>query len=188
MDPTKLLESDHREVETLFSQIDKAEGGERQRHVDALANALQAHMELEERVVYPVVRSIIGPEEAEEGDTEHQLARKTLAEMVALSPDEPGFGAAMESTKAGIAHHVREEEGEVFPRLRKEGSEALAEMATPFMKLRLELGMPMDAAALTAASSKDELLAEAQEAGLDVSSSMTKEQLAGALAKTMTSG
>jgi hypothetical protein len=67
------------------------------------------------------------------------VARKALAEMVNLSPDKPGFGAALDSVKAGIAHHVNEEESEVFPKHRKEGQDVLAQVVTPFMHERVAL-------------------------------------------------
>jgi Hemerythrin HHE cation binding domain len=184
MDVTKLLEADHRQVEELFRQIDAAKGDDRLPYIEELRTALKAHMELEEQVVYPAMGSVTGGEAVEEASTEHELARKSLAEMVDLAPDDPGFGAAMESTKAGIEHHVEEEENEVFPQLRKDGS-VLAEIATPFMHKRMELGLPMDAEALSAAATKDELLAEAKNAGLDIVSSMTKEQVAQELATAM---
>ena len=103
-----------------------------------------------------------------------------------LAPDEPGFGAALESLKAGISHHVEEEETDVFPKLRKEGSKILDDIATPFMRERIELGMPVAADALSDATTKDELLAEAKAANVDEATSMTKEQLADALASKMT--
>jgi len=184
MDPTKLLEADHRQVEALFKAIDKAEGDERTPLIHELETAVKAHMELEEQVLYPAMAPATGEEEVEEGNKEHELARKSLADMVGLGPDEPGFGAAMEATKAGIEHHVKEEEEQVFPKLRQDGS-ILQEISTPFMHKRLELGLPVTADALSAAATKEELLEEAQSAGLDVSSSMTKDQLADALAKVM---
>jgi hypothetical protein len=49
------------------------------------------------------------------------------------------------------------------------------------MQKRLELGLPTDADALAAASTKDELVAEAAEAEVDGASSMTKDQLASSL-------
>src|SRR5436190_23095073 len=110
MDPTRLLEADHRQVESLFEAIEKAEGDERIPLVQELEASLKAHMELEETVLYPAMAPATGDEEVEEGNKEHELARKSLADMVALSPDEPGFGAAMEATKAGISHHGEEEE------------------------------------------------------------------------------
>ena len=185
MDPTKLLEADHRTVEDLFARIEKAEGDDRAPFIDELATALRAHMELEETTVYPKMTPATGDEAVEEGNTEHELARKALQDMLDLAPDEPGFGAALEAVKAGITHHVEEEEGEVFPQLRKD-SELLQAIATPFMQKRLEVGLPMDADALAAASTKDELAAEAASAGIDVDGSMTKADIAGALAEHMT--
>jgi hemerythrin superfamily protein len=185
MDPTKLLEADHRTVEALFDQIKSAEGDARTPLIDELATSLRSHMELEERVLYPAMEPVTGAETVEEANTEHELARKTLAEMLNLAPDKPGFEAALESVKAGIEHHVGEEESEVFPKLRKEGERILSDIATPFMHKRAELGLPMDGAALAAASTKDELLAEAQNAGVEVTASMTKEQLAEALVSSM---
>jgi iron-sulfur cluster repair protein YtfE (RIC family) len=185
MDPTKLLEADHRTVEALFDEIKSAEGDARSPLIDELATSLRAHMELEEKVLYPAMESVTGAETVEEANTEHELARKTLAEMLNLAPDKPGFEAALESVKAGIEHHVQDEETEVFPKLRKQGESVLREIATPFMHTRSELGLPMDAAALAAASTKDELLAEAQNAGVEGSASMTKEELAEALVSSM---
>jgi hemerythrin superfamily protein len=185
MDVTKILETDHRKVERLFKQIEGAEGDERQPLIDELAQSLRGHMELEEKVVYPAMEPVTGHEPVEEGNVEHELARKGLQDLIALAPDEPGFGAALDAVKAGIEHHVEEEEDEIFPKLRKEGSSTLEEMATPFMQKRLELGLPMEADALAAASTKDELLAEAEQAGIEGTSSMNKQELAAALASKM---
>ena len=185
MDVTKVLEADHRQVEELFAKIEGADGAARQPFIDELVTSLKAHMELEEQVLYPAMEPVTGHEEVQEGITEHELGRKGLKDLVRLAPDVPGFGAALDSVKAGITHHVKEEETEVFPKLRKDGAKVLEKMATPFMKKRLELGLPMGADALAAASSKEELLAEAKSAGVDGAASMTKAELADALAEVM---
>lgn len=185
MDPTKLLESDHRKVEELFAKIEKAEGDARTPFITELEASLEAHMQLEEDVVYPAMGPVVGAEAVEEGNKEHELARKALADMVALAPDEPGFGGAMEAVKAGIEHHVEEEEKEVFPTLRKEAPELLREMATPFMHKRTALGLPFDASSLAEASTKEELLDEARNAGIEGTASMTKDELAEALTEAM---
>jgi iron-sulfur cluster repair protein YtfE (RIC family) len=186
VDPTKILEADHRQVEDLFDKIAKADGEERSPLVSELAESLRGHMMLEEQVLYPAMGRVTGDEAVEEARTEHELARKTLDEMVKLAPDEPGFDGAMESVKAGIEHHVEEEEGEVFPKLRSDGT-VLDEIATPFMHKRVELGLPFDAAALASASTKEELVTEAVEAGVEDASSMTKDQLAETLVRKMAS-
>lgn len=186
VDITKMLEADHRQVEALFSKIEKADGPERKPFIDELATSLRGHMQLEETVVYPKMGGATGGESVEEANKEHELARKGLADMLSLAPDQPGFGAALDAVKAGIEHHVKEEEGEVFPKLRKDGANVLEALATPFMQKRIELGMPMEPDALAAASTKDELLSEAKNANIEGASSMTKEQLAEALARQMT--
>jgi hemerythrin superfamily protein len=185
MDVTKILEADHRKVEALFDQIEDADGAARQPSIDELVASLRGHMALEESVVYPAMEPVTGEEAVEEGNKEHELARDGLAQMIELAPDEPGFGAALDSVKAGIAHHVQEEEDEIFPKLRKDGSTVLEDMATPFMQKRVELGMPVEADALAAASSKRELVDEAKSAGVDDAASMTKAQLTEALAAKM---
>ena len=112
------LESEHRHVEELFSKLENAHSESEQRPVvDELAAELTRHMEVEESQVYPEAAKI-DPEMATEGENEHQLARDGLASLEAMI-GQPGFGAALEMLKAGIDHHVAEEEAEVFPALRK---------------------------------------------------------------------
>jgi len=186
MDVTKILEADHRKVETLFDQIENADGAERQPLIDELVESVRGHMQLEESVVYPAMEPATGSEAVEEANKEHELAREGLASMVELAPDEPGFDGALESVKAGITHHVEEEEGEVFPKIRQNNS-VLEQIATPFMQKRVELGLPIEADALDAALTKDELVAEAEAANMDGAASMTKAELSEALASKMAS-
>jgi hemerythrin superfamily protein len=185
MDVTRILEADHRTVEELFDKIENTEGAARMPLIEELATNLLAHMALEEEVVYPKMKPVTGEEPVQEGETEHELAKKALKDVQSLAPDEPGFGAALDALIAGITHHVDEEENDVFPKLRSKGESVLADMATPFMAKRLALGMPMPADALAAASSKDELVAEAENAGIDGASAMKKEELAEALSEAM---
>jgi iron-sulfur cluster repair protein YtfE (RIC family) len=183
MDITKLLEADHRQVEDLFTQIEEAQDADRTSLLAELEQALHAHMQLEETVLYPAMSPATGDEAVEEATVEHELARKGLADAMRLAT-KPGFGAALDAVKAGIEHHVDEEESEVFPKLRKD-RRILESVATSFMQKRAELGLPMDADALAAASTKEELLAEAKHAGVESASSMSKAELAGALAQKM---
>jgi hypothetical protein len=185
MDVTKILEKDHRDAKSLFDRIPDAEGAPRQALIDELNTSLRAHMELEEQVVYPAIKPVVADDDVQEGITEHELARQGLDAMLELAPDEPGFDGALESLKAGVLHHVDEEETDLFPQVRKDGGAILDELATPFMEKRLELGLPMDPDAIAAASSKDELVAEAEAAGVDGARSLTKAELADALASKM---
>jgi iron-sulfur cluster repair protein YtfE (RIC family) len=182
MDVTRMLEADHRMVEGLFSQIKDAKGQERTALVTELAEALQGHMQLEEQVVYPAMEPITGAESVQEGNKEHELARKTLADVVALAPEEPGFEAALDSLKAGIEHHVNEEEETLFPRLRRDGQEVIESLVDPVISTRQSLGMKVNPSALAEGASKEQLVEEAQGLDIEGAASMNKDELAEALA------
>jgi hypothetical protein len=101
----------------LTMLADTDEGEQRRALASQVNEALSLHMRLEEELVYPLVAEDVGEEDREEGDAEHTLARNGLATMLDMV-DEPGFGASVEMLKAGILHHVHEEETEVLPELK----------------------------------------------------------------------
>lgn len=184
MDVTRILEADHRHAESLITTIKKTDGEQRMPVIEQLVDALRNHMELEETVVYPVLKEVMGEESLKEANTEHELARKALGDVMRLAPDEPGFGAALDALEAGVKHHVHDEESDVFPELRK-STPALEGMASPFMEKRMALGLPMTAPALSDAFTKDELRKEAETVGVADAGRMKKEDLAVALAAKM---
>jgi hemerythrin-like domain-containing protein len=118
-DPLRILRADHREVEQLLTQLaDSDEGTEREQMIDELRTKLTLHMELEEQMLYPLVADMVGQEDEEEAEVEHTLARDGLEKLVSMSAM-PGFGAVVEMLKAGIKHHVEEEEKELLPALKE---------------------------------------------------------------------
>lgn len=155
------LEAEHREVESLLEQLEEAQDAETQAPlVEELVTALLAHMELEETEVYPQLADL-DDESVAEALTEHGLAREGVTKLQELI-GQPGFGAAVEMVRAGIAHHVEEEENEAFPLLRgsarRSANESVAEDA-----------------------SKADLYEAAKRAGIEGRSTMTKDELAHAL-------
>jgi hemerythrin-like domain-containing protein len=117
-DPMRILKADHREVERLLKQLgDTDEGRERQRLAREVQTKLTAHMEIEERIVYPPVADEVGEDDREEAEVEHRLAREGLATMMSML-DQPGFGASVEMLLGGIKHHVEEEESQLLPELK----------------------------------------------------------------------
>jgi hemerythrin superfamily protein len=82
--------------------------------------------------------------------------------------------------KGGISHHVEEEEKEIFPELRKNvAKDRQSDLAIDLQSAKQAAGMPpVDPASAT----KEELMQAAAEAGIEGRSSMTKDQLAKALA------
>jgi hemerythrin-like domain-containing protein len=118
-DPIVLLKKDHREAEAMLKTLAASSPGARRKStLKKLDGALRLHMSIEERDVYPLVAQLLGEEDAKEADIEHGLARAGLDKLNELV-DEPGFGAAVAMLTAGIKHHVKEEEHEMFPDLKK---------------------------------------------------------------------
>ena len=76
-------------------------------------------------------------------EREHmRLGIKAIEDLTSLAPDKPGFGATVAILRAGVMHHVEDEEDEMFPMLRRdEGS--MQSIAKPFLEKRMPLGMPM---------------------------------------------
>src|SRR4051794_5382031 len=113
-DPVAMLKREHREVEEMLTKLQDSKPGARRRStVDKVVAALTLHMQMEEQIIYPVVQRVVGAEAEEEAEIEHRLAREALAHLQEMV-DEPGFGAVVDMLKAGIKHHVKEEETEVF--------------------------------------------------------------------------
>jgi hemerythrin-like domain-containing protein len=117
-DPIAMLKRDHQEVSAMLKELaDSKPGAARHKTTTKVSAALTLHMQIEEQLVYPLVAERVGEEEEHEAETEHTLARDGVAKMNELV-DEPGFGAAVAMVTAGIKHHVKEEETEVFPALK----------------------------------------------------------------------
>ena len=118
-DPVVLLKKDHREAEAMLKTLAASSPGVRRKStLKKLDTALRLHMKIEEQDVYPLVARLLGKDEAREANIEHGLARDGLDKLEDLV-DQPGFGAAVAMLTAGIKHHVKEEEHEMFPDLKK---------------------------------------------------------------------
>ncbi len=102
----------------LRELADSKPGAKRRKTTEKVSSALALHMEIEENLIYPLVAERIGKDEEQEAEREHMLAREGLAKMNEFV-DEGGFGAAVAIVTAGIRHHVKEEETEMFPELKQ---------------------------------------------------------------------
>jgi hemerythrin superfamily protein len=82
---------------------------------------LTAHATAEEELFYPRAREVLGDDEdlVDEADVEHASAKELIAQIEAGSPDDPLYDAKVKVLGEYIDHHVKEEEGEMFPKIRK---------------------------------------------------------------------
>ena len=120
-DGVALLKADHRAVEKLFAQFEKAKDDERKQ---ALANQicgeLRVHMQIEEEIFYPVSREFLKDEDiVDEAVVEHAAAKDLMSEIEGMRAGEDLYDAKVKVLSEQIEHHVEEEETEYFPKVQK---------------------------------------------------------------------
>jgi hemerythrin-like domain-containing protein len=147
-DPIAMLKRDHREVEQMLTKLQGSKSAARRRStVEKLVKELNLHMDLEEQMIYPLVAQELGAPKAEEAEIEHRLTREGIAHLQEMV-DQPGFGAVVEMLRAGIKHHVKEEEREILPKLKRKMDRAqLAELGEQAMQMKIERGSSVRPAA-----------------------------------------
>jgi len=147
-DAIAVLKEDHREVEKLFKQFEKASGPQaRRRIVESFTEALAQHTAIEERIVYPWAREYIENEDDTvlEAGEEHRVAKWLLTELAATAPDDERYEARATVLIEVVRHHVKEEESDFFPDLRDVATRAEL----------LDLGDELRAAKRTASKTPD---------------------------------
>jgi hemerythrin-like domain-containing protein len=122
MDAIKLLTQQHREVEKLFEQYEKA--GDRAKATkrklcEKISDALAVHAAIEEKIFYPATKDARTEELLHEAVEEHLSAKRIIADLVEGDVDDDRMDAAMSVLKEQIEHHVEEEENELFPKVKK---------------------------------------------------------------------
>jgi hemerythrin superfamily protein len=125
-DAIKLLTEDHKEVKKLFDEYKKlcdneASPDERQALAGQICSMLTVHTTIEEELFYPLAREALGEEAdlIDEATVEHASAKDLIAQIESSSPDEPLYDAKVTVLGEYIQHHVKEEEDEIFPKIRK---------------------------------------------------------------------
>ncbi|MFC7247715.1 hemerythrin domain-containing protein [Catellatospora aurea] len=123
-DAITMLKDDHKVVEKLFKEFEKA--GEsayakKRKIVDQVIAELTTHAYIEESLFYPTARKA-APETGEhvlESVEEHHVVAWMLNELKNTDPRDERFDAKMMVLMENVRHHVKEEEQEWFPEVRK---------------------------------------------------------------------
>ena len=126
MDVLEHLADEHRHVEKLIAELETSTSTiERVRLLADLGDSLAKHMDVEEERVYPIVDRYLGSDRAAAATAEHDAARDDLARLVDRE-DDAGFADAVARFKVDMSRHVREEENDIFPRLRVDAAAEIA--------------------------------------------------------------
>jgi len=83
----------------------------------AACDEIEAHMTIEEEIVYPILRDEIDGREADGAEKEHDQAKEIVGEIRDLEPGDPALSHLMMQLKQTVAEHVDHEENDVIPRL-----------------------------------------------------------------------
>ncbi|HUP62472.1 MAG TPA: hemerythrin domain-containing protein [Thermoanaerobaculia bacterium] len=131
-----MLKSDHVALKRLLRELtETTERAVKQREtlVAKIEQELKTHAQVEEEVFYPAFQAAAKGSDAEdlfyEAAEEHHVADMVLPALKAANPKSHEFTAKAKVLKDLIEHHIKEEEGQMFPKARKLfGDERLREL------------------------------------------------------------
>jgi len=119
MNAIDLLEKQHEEAKELLSSLEEAEVEDKEELFEKLADALATHAAIEERHFYPATKDDRTEDLLHEAVEEHLSVKRLIADLLDLSPSDPQFDAKVKVLKEQVEHHIEEEEGELFPKVKK---------------------------------------------------------------------
>ena len=119
---TGLLRADHKQVKEIFDKWESGRGGAKS--VDLMRQAilaLKVHAQIEEEIFYPAAREAMGDEDlVNEAEEEHHVAKFLISELDEMDLEDPTAEAKFKVLAESVKHHIREEEGEMFPQIADE--------------------------------------------------------------------
>ena len=110
----------------MFDQYEKSKDDmsaeEKSELVETICGELVVHAQIEEEIFYPALRAAGDKklqELLDEAEVEHSGAKDLIAQLEDATPEEPLYDAKVTVLGEQIKHHVKEEEGEMFPMAKK---------------------------------------------------------------------
>lgn len=142
------LKDDHKRVKKAYKDFQKldieSDPEACQAIVEQVCQELTVHATLEEELLYPAARAAAEEDLIDEAEVEHETVKALIAQLEGMGPDDDKYAARFTVLCEYVLHHVKEEEGEMFPQLenaRLDWETMAAEMAE-----RREELMPSEAA------------------------------------------
>jgi len=163
-DAIALLKADHRTVEELFSDFEKARGdGRKEKLAEQICLELSVHAMIEEEIFYPACEGKVEEDLLKESYVEHDAAKVLIAQIASGKGEaDEFFDTKVKVLQEEIEHHVEEEEK------RMEGLFAQARKA----------GLDMDALGQELSARKQELIEQFTRDGLPKPQLKTMDEVA----------
>lgn len=117
-DATALLRADHEAVGSLFADYEKTRAPARKKELVAkICTELSVHAQIEEEIFYPAVKLALKDKKlVPEATVEHATLKALIAQVEGVEPEGEMFDARIKVMSEYVKHHVKEEQGQIFPK------------------------------------------------------------------------
>jgi len=120
MNAVDLLIKQHRSLEDAMEKmLDTEDAARRKPLLAQVGDLLTVHIASEEQVFYPAVRAKRTEDIVLESLEEHLSLKRLLADLLVLDPAEQTFVPKFKVLAEQAEHHHKEEEENLFPKVRK---------------------------------------------------------------------
>jgi hemerythrin superfamily protein len=124
MDAIGMLVADHKKVQKAFKDFEKLKEGNSKRAKSDIVRQtcadLTIHTTIEEEIFYPAVRKAIKDGDLmDEATVEHAGAKDLVAQLETMQPGDDLYDAKFTVLGESVNHHIKEEQNEMFPKVRK---------------------------------------------------------------------
>jgi hemerythrin superfamily protein len=139
------LKSDHHKVKELFRQYEAAGNRAYQKKkgiAEKVFTELEIHTTLEEELFYPAMKRKTdqdGKDLVAEAMEEHHVVTTLMDELQGLDPTDERYDAKFKVLMEHVAHHIEEEEGEMFPEAEEVLGERLERLGTQMQERKQQL-------------------------------------------------
>jgi hemerythrin superfamily protein len=117
----EMLKEDHAKVRELFDRFQEEKNARTKRQiVQETIHELEVHAKLEETLIYPTIRNHMDDDDVmDEALEEHHIAHVLINELKRMRLSDERYDAKFTVLGESIKHHVKEEEGTMFPKAEK---------------------------------------------------------------------
>jgi hemerythrin-like domain-containing protein len=145
MDAIELLKADHQKVEKMFKQFEKLDGAEEKTQlVEQCCNELKIHTTIEEEIFYPAARDVLKEADlVNEAEVEHASAKSLIEQLEGYDGNDEMADAKFSVLAEYVKHHVKEEQDEMFPQIKKAKGLDLEQLGEELMQRKQELMQEM---------------------------------------------
>lgn len=144
MDIISMLKADHREVGALLKKLLKTRAKTAKKSIfTKIYKGLTVHSAFEEKVFYPALKKASKTKGLVlEAYEEHHLIKILLTELKRTSPTNESWQAKATVLEEIVKHHVKEEEGELFPKSKHIlDQDQLVAMGEKYLKAKTKKGL-----------------------------------------------